>query len=144
MARYRERVPACDDYLKTHDFHFWRMRTIKQVRYIAGFGRICWFDGQELISPPADEALTHVAPGAIQHMNDDHLDALKLICESLHDLPGDNVRMTALDRRGFFMTRSGTPSLLYTSFGTEISANGLRKAMVDVTRKARHSQTSSV
>ena len=49
-ARYRERVPMADGYLTTHDFDFWRMDTIQTVRYIAGFGRICWFDGAELQS----------------------------------------------------------------------------------------------
>ena len=44
-------VPASDGYFKTHDFHFWRMKQVEQVRYIAGFGRICWFDGQELFEP---------------------------------------------------------------------------------------------
>jgi heme iron utilization protein len=136
-ARYRERVPNSDGYLKTHDFDFWRMRTIHQVRYIAGFGRICWFDGDELITAPQDAPLKEIMAGAIEHMNDDHRDALESICDSLHGYESTDVRMTDLDRRGFFMTRAGEPSLLYTSFGYEVSAKELRRAMVDVTRRAR-------
>ena len=136
-ARYRERVPASDGYFKTHDFHFWRMKQVEQVRYIAGFGRICWFDGQELLSSPMSEDLASVADGAIHHMNDDHRDAMAVMCEALHGFKSTHVRMTSLDRRGFFMSREGTPDLLYTSFGHEIDAKGLRAAMVNITKKAR-------
>jgi len=142
-ARYRERVPASDGYFKTHDFHFWRMKRIEKVRYIAGFGRICWFDGASLLSEPLPEDLKSVAPGAIEHMNDDHVDAMEAICDALHGFESADVKMTALDRRGFFMSRSGTPTLLYTSFGYEIGADSLRKAMVEITHKARQNTTAS-
>ena len=135
-ARYRERVPKSDSYFETHDFGFWRMRAIKKVRYIAGFGRICWFNGAHLLTS-APQDLVEMSDGAIQHMNEDHLDALALICRAHHKVEPDNVRMTHLDSRGFFMTSDGTPSLLYTSFGTEIDSDGLRTAMVKLTKDAR-------
>ncbi len=136
-ARYRERVPASDGYFGTHDFNFWRMQKIEKVRYIAGFGRICWFDGQDLLSEPQPEDLAAVADGAIEHMNEDHVDALELIAANLHGIDPQTVRMTALDRRGFFCEHDGTPSVFYTSFGHEISASDLRMAMVRVTKQAR-------
>ncbi len=78
-----------------------------------------------------------MSEGAIAHMNEDHLDALELICRSHHKIEPQNIRMTALDGRGFFMRNDGTPALLYTSFGREIDADDLRDAMVTVTRNAR-------
>jgi hypothetical protein len=135
-ARYRERVPKSDTYFATHDFGFWRMRQVKKVRYIAGFGRICWFNGAHLIKgTPAD--LASVSDGAIEHMNADHVDALELLCKVHHNLTPQNVRMVSLDGRGFFMKHTGTPELLYTSFGKEIDAEGLRHAFVKLTRDAR-------
>ncbi|MEE2787689.1 MAG: DUF2470 domain-containing protein [Myxococcota bacterium] len=142
-ARYRERVPKADGYLTTHDFDFWRMDTINTVRYIAGFGRICWFDGSTLLSQARPDDLEAASAYAIEHMNDDHRDALEIICESLHGFEPTDIKMVSLDRRGFFMTRHGTPRLLYTSFGKEIDADGLRKAMVDVTRRARQAHGQS-
>ena len=136
-ARYRERVPASDGYFGTHDFNFWRMNRIEKVRYIAGFGRICWFDGHELISEPQPDDLAAVAEGAIEHMNDDHVDALELVSRHLHGVEPEGIQMTGLDRRGFFCTQSGSPGLIYTSFGYEISAETLRSAMVGVTKRAR-------
>ena len=141
-ARYRERVPASDGYFKTHDFNFWRMKTVEKVRYIAGFGRICWFEGSELLSPPMPDDLAAVAEGAIEHMNDDHQDALEIICEALHGFESSDARMVSMDRRGFFVSRGGEPSLLYTSFGHEIDAKQLRIAMVDITKKARTHQSA--
>lgn len=135
-ARYRERVPKCDTYFATHDFGFWRMQDVKKVRYIAGFGRICWFNGRQLLDT-SSAALSEIAEGAIAHMNEDHADALEIICRSRHNIEPKNVRMTQLDSRGFFMTQEGTPELLYTSFGTTIDAGGLREAMVQLTRDAR-------
>ena len=135
-ARYRERVPKSDGYFKTHDFGFWRMRDIKKVRYIAGFGRICWFNGAHLLKGVPDD-LAAASEGAIEHMNEDHLDALELICRAHHKIEPENVRMTGLDSRGFFMQHDGVPSILYTSFGKEIDADDLRIAMVKVTKDAR-------
>ncbi len=136
-ARYRERVPASDGYFGTHDFHFWRMSRVEKVRYIAGFGRICWFDGQDLFTEPQPDDLAALAEGAIVHMNEDHLDALELVSRHLHGLDPAGIKMTGLDRRGFFCEKAGTPGLIYTSFGREISGEDLRVAMVDVTRRAR-------
>ena len=135
-ARYRERVPKSDSYFETHDFGFWRMRAIKKVRYIAGFGRICWFNGAHVLKGSSVE-LSAVAEGAIEHMNEDHLDALALICRAHHKVEPENIRMTALDSRGFFMEHDGTPSRFYTSFGTQIDAEELRVAMVKITRAAK-------
>ncbi len=135
-ARYRERVPKSDTYFATHDFGFWRMRRVKKVRYIAGFGRICWFNGAHLLKGiPQD--LTSVSEGAIEHMNEDHVDALELLCKVHHNLTPENVRMVTLDSRGFFMKHAGPPGLLYTSFGKEIDAEGLRHAFVKLTQDAR-------
>lgn len=72
-------------------------------------------------------------------MNEDHVDALELIAQNLHGIDPQSVRMTGLDRRGFFCEHEGTPSLFYTSFGTEISADELRVAMVKITKQARAS-----
>ena len=75
-------------------------------------------------------------------MNDDHQDALEIVCEALHGFEPINVKMVDLDRRGFFISRDGEPALLYTSFGREITADGLRKAMVEVTQRARSKNTN--
>jgi len=44
--------PAAEMYLKMADFAFFRLRT-ERARYIAGFGRMGWIEGQELRSGDA-------------------------------------------------------------------------------------------
>ena len=139
-ARYRERVPKSDGYFGTHSFGFWRMRSVRKVRYIAGFGRICWFHGAHVLAGTPDD-LQSMSSGAIEHMNVDHVDAMEVICRKLHGVEPDSIQMTALDSRGFFMRHRGTPSLLYTSFGKEIDGAGLRQAMVEITKRARASES---
>ncbi len=136
-ARYRERVPKSDSYFQTHDFNFWRLNDIVKVRYIAGFGRICWFNGRDLLGREKSDELAAGAAGAIEHMNDDHTDALELICRNLHGYEPKDIKMTALDSRGFFCETADEPGLIYTSFGYEITLDSLRKAMIDVTVRAR-------
>ena len=118
-ARYRERVPNCDSYFATHDFSFWRMRSIKKVRYIAGFGRICWFKGAHLLKT-SSQALNDAAGPAIAHMNAEHADALALIFQAHYQQVPENIRMTKLESRGFFMRHDGSAEPIYTSFGREI------------------------
>lgn len=51
LARYVARVPAASSYAATHDFFLWRLAPVR-VRLIAGFGRIHWVDGADLLSQP--------------------------------------------------------------------------------------------
>lgn len=66
--------PDAQVYASTHDFYFFRLN-IKIARVIMGFGAIAWVDAA---------ALCHASPfsetdedGIINHMNDDHVDAMK-------------------------------------------------------------------
>ena len=76
LSRYRTQVPNADSYLKTHNFSFWIMDEIISIRYIAGFGKICWIEGEEYLSESIQPSLDDVKEGSIEHMNDDHVDAM--------------------------------------------------------------------
>lgn len=47
---YLEQFPQAAEYFSMHDFHFWRIRPLK-VRWIGGFGRIHWIDGDAWRDP---------------------------------------------------------------------------------------------
>ena len=80
MARYVERVPNAKGYLQTHDFSFWRLSELETIRYIAGFGRICWVSGDDYKSIINEDNFSDMKRGAIQHMNEDHQENMKEIC----------------------------------------------------------------
>ncbi len=73
QVRYFSFFPNSKDYIKTHNFRIFRI-IFKAIRYIGGFGKIHWLETdawhRQPIFNPVDVA------GAIDHMNEDHRDAL--------------------------------------------------------------------
>jgi len=99
--RYYRCFPDAKSYHATHDFSFYRL-VPTTVRYIGGFGAIHWIEGA---------AFSHKNPflgtseeRIVDHMNSDHLKDLIGYCQHYKKLPvvpGDDVRMTAIDPSGF-------------------------------------------
>ncbi|MEN0064213.1 MAG: pyridoxamine 5'-phosphate oxidase family protein [Myxococcota bacterium] len=141
-ARYQQRVPKAERYLETHDFAFWRMEAIRKVRYIAGFGKICWFDGARLLAS-SDPALEASAPGAIEHMNDDHAHNLQEMCHGLYGIEPDHVEMTALHRDGFFVRTEAPSRTLFFPFTDDVGPGSVRPAVIDVLTRARRAANPS-
>ena len=137
LIRYCQRVPSAESYLKTHNFFFWKMNTIEKVRYIAGFGKICWIDGQELIKAVSDPDLDGVKDGSIEHMNDDHEDAMITICEGHHGFKPESVEMIGLDSGGIMMVSKSPQKSVYTPFGKRIKSDELRVEIINLVKQAR-------
>lgn len=136
-ARYVERVPDAAGYLETHDFDYWLMADVQKVRYIAGFGRICWLDGARALRNPDGAGLGEVARGAIDHMNEDHVENMVEMCAGQYGFTPETAAMVALDRAGFLVRTTAPDRLVHFSFGHEIDAAGLRPAVIEVLRRAR-------
>jgi len=83
--RYLSRHPAAALYSGFGDFGFWRMEPVR-AHAVAGFGRIETMDADEVF-PSADEMI-NLQESAIQHMNEDHADAIQRYAESLGATPG--------------------------------------------------------
>ncbi len=137
LVRYCQRVPNAESYLKTHNFFFWKMNNIEKVRYIAGFGRICWIEGDDLLSKISDSEIDSIKDGSIEHMNEDHEDAMITICEGLHKFKPTSVEMIDLDAGGIMMKTSQPDRVIYTSFEKRIKAEDLRFEIVNLVKKAR-------
>lgn len=136
-ARYGERVRWAETYGGTHDFCYWRMSHVEKVRYIAGFGKICWLDGEEVLRAPMSEGFAEAAPGALAHMNEDHVENMKEMCAGRYGVSPAHVEMVSLDRTGFQLQCSGPDRRLHFSFGREISADDIRRAVIEVLARAR-------
>jgi len=54
-ARYAARLPRAAANSQTPDFQIWEM-TVEAVRLVAGFGKIGWLDGGEILAPPDGDA----------------------------------------------------------------------------------------
>lgn len=135
-ARYLERVPGADQYLETHGFDYWVLRPAR-VRLIEGFGRIRWVAADEYRLAPEFGGLDEAAAGILQHMNDDHADALVEICGGLRGHPCQAARMVGLDPLGFQVRTEGPDALLHLSFDRPLQAAAARHVFVDLVRRAR-------
>lgn len=90
-------------YVDYQDFAFHALE-VESLRYIGGYGRMSWVSAEDWYGA-APDPLAASAKGMIDHMNDDHADALVLYAKaftSAHD--ATEVTMTAIDRYGFEMT----------------------------------------
>lgn len=139
-ARYRARVPAAASHMRTHGFDYWRMSDVRKVRYIAGFGKICWLAGSEIDRDPGGAGVSDAAPGAVAHMNDDHAANLVEMCRGLHGIEPARCEMVGLHRDGFLVRTEGPSDLLFFPFGREIGAGDIRHAVIEVLTQARRSQ----
>lgn len=135
-ARYVERVPAAASYAAEHDFFVWRL-DIERVRNIAGFGRIHWVEGADMLRDPGGEGVAAAKAGAIEHMNADHAGSLIEVTTGLMGFTPASATMIDLDRTGMFVQTTGPERLLHFSFGREIGARDIRHAVVDVLERAR-------
>lgn len=81
------------------DFSFFRMDII-DVYFVGGFGAMGWITAEEYNAAEVDP-LAEFAPGIIQHMNEDHADALLLLAKAFGNVEADDAKMTSVDRLGF-------------------------------------------
>jgi len=137
LARYRERVPQAESYLRTHNFSFYLMDEIHYIRYIAGFGKICWVKGEELLEQMLGNDVQEVSAGAVQHMNDDHEDSMIQICKAFHHVDSQKAEMVSIDSGGTVIKSIQPERYVYNSFPHRITADDMRTAIVDLAKKAR-------
>jgi hypothetical protein len=141
-AAYLAAHPQAEYYLEFGDFSFWRLE-VESVRYIGGFGRMSWLTIDDWFAAEPDP-LAPSAPGIIEHMNDDHVEAMSDYCRAFTKATDfSDVKMTGVDRYGFEMSVE-TPDgwrPIRLAFDEPVSAAGeVRKAMVALVARARATQ----
>lgn len=97
---YEARFPASINYEIAHNFLFMRGEPLR-VRWIGGFGAIGWIDGRDFTAARPDP-LAEGALEIVNHMNEDHADALIEIVRgfSSHDPQGKQVQMVGITAEG--------------------------------------------
>ena len=79
IDRYFRLFPQAKAYEQTHDFRFYLIKTVR-VRYIGGFGEIYWLPEDLWRQSFVDIGEAELS--AIEHMHDDHADALEAIAQA--------------------------------------------------------------
>lgn len=98
--RFLARHPEAAFYADFPDFAFWRLQ-VEGAHYIGGFGRIVDLSPAELLVPTEGAGdLLAAEPSIIEHMNEDHADAVRLYATRLASAPEGFWRMSGIDPEG--------------------------------------------
>ncbi len=135
-ARWLARHPYAALYADFADFGLWRIR-IGGALHVGGFARAERIKAAELAPDP--DALAAIAAAEveiIQHVNDDHSDAVAAIAQGLlGGEPGD-WRLVAVDVDGCDLSNGNRSVRL--AFLTQVSdADGVRAALIRAAREGR-------
>jgi len=127
-------------YVDYGDFRCMRLDVV-DVRYVGGFGRMSWVDGDAYAGAQADP-LASSAAAIAGHMNADHADALVALCHHFAGRPDvTKASMTAVDRYGFEVVAEldgDRREALRIGFPTEQdSPDGVRAELIAMLATAR-------
>lgn len=144
-ARFLARHPGAAMYADFKDFGFYRM-AVERAHLVGGFGRIHWIDGPSLLDSLADAgALVAREADIVDHMNQDHADAVALYATRLLGQPpapeGCRWRLTGIDPEGCDLKLVGEGSqgwIARLEFGGRIAdAEEARAELVRLVKHAR-------
>ncbi|MFC3096119.1 DUF2470 domain-containing protein [Alteromonas sediminis] len=138
---YFNLFPQAHGYVNAHDFRFYRVK-VERLRYIGGFGDIHWLKEADWRMPIP--AWKQNLASIIEHMHEDHADALALIvnhCLGTNAVEGD-VEMLSAYAEGFYVSLAGNRHFI--PFVAHCLGDGaIRSAMVTLTQRARQSESVS-
>lgn len=151
--RYLARHPHAAGFIDFADFRMYVVG-IEWAHLVAGFGRIVRLDAADVTVPIGDAGdLIAAEPGILQHMNEDHADALDRMAQralaerhgadssGVHIAPGA-WRMCSCDPEGFDLVAGS--NALRLSFPQRVTTpDAVRRALVAMAQTARASDGSS-
>lgn len=125
-----------------HDFEFYRIQ-ISSARYIAGFGRMGWIDGQTFSGEDllrTSNALTESETSIVQHMNEDHAHNLIAYTQYVHGIKPKEALMLGIDCEGFDLSiidEDDTKQRIRIAFEHPVfNAQQAREALVNLAKRA--------
>ncbi len=99
--RYYQYFPQSRNFHKVHDFDFYRLELVR-ARYIAGFGKIHWIEPEKILL--ANTFSVDQEQEMIEHMNSDHVEAMKIYCSTAKIEIGEkDPQIAGIDSEGFHL-----------------------------------------
>jgi len=116
-----------------HGFRIYRME-VRSVRFVGGFAHMSWVRAEDYAAAEPDPLVPH-AGRVVEHMNDDHAEALVTFCRVYGELPATTAaRMTAVDRYGFAV-RADDSTTVRIPFPRRVDTpDAVRTAMIELVR----------
>jgi putative heme iron utilization protein len=135
-ARYLAKLPSAEEYFETHDFSFYRIG-VEHLRWIGGFGKIHWLDTAAYRARIEEDPIVRGAKPIIDHMNEDHEDAMALWCRAFRGIQPKGVRMIGVDRWGTDLELDGPSLRVRFDFSEPAAPDSIRRIVVEMTAQAR-------
>jgi putative heme iron utilization protein len=137
--RYLAAHPSAEGFADFTDFAFFRIAP-SGLHLVAGFGRIVDLKPAQFLTDMSDAAdLLETEAGAVEHMNEDHREAMKLYATRLLGAEAAEWRCTGCDPEGMDMQADGRT--LRLDFPERVKTGAeLRKMLVRLAGEARAKQ----
>jgi hypothetical protein len=135
---YLERYSNSKYWVDFEDFSFYRMDVI-DIYYVGGFGVMGWTKASDYDAAQPDP-LADSASAIIEHMNQDHKDALVLLARTFAGIDAKEASMTAVDRLGFHVrlkTAEGMKGARIAFLREVTDPLEARKVLVEMVQQAR-------
>ena len=141
--RYLNRNPKAKLYVGLGDFSFFRLE-VERASLNGGFGKAYLLDRSDIIvEGPVVEALAESEQRAVDHMNDDHLDAIANYARYFAKSEGAGWVMTGIDLDGIDLAAGDESRRVF--FATPLKdAQEMRMALVEMAKEARKALASPV
>ena len=134
--RYLDAHPSAEAFANFKDFSFFRIH-LSGAHLVAGFGRIVDLEPDQLLTDVSDAgALLEAEPGAIEHMNADHREAMNLYATKLLGADSADWRCIGCDPEGIDL-QMGNVSLRLDFPERVTGPVELRKMLVTLANQAR-------
>jgi len=134
--RFLARHPDAAGFAGLTDFAFYAISPVS-AHLVAGFGRITELPASDFLTEVSDaQALLEGEPGAIEHMNADHADAIALYAAFLLGAPKRAWRLTGVDPDGCDLMAGDLARRL--AFPRRVTTGAeLRVVLADLANQAR-------
>jgi len=135
---YLERHPSAKYWIDFADFSFFRLE-VTDIYFVGGFGVMGWVSADDYRVADADPLLDSAAH-IIEHMNEDHADALRDITRHFGGLAAEEATMVSCDRLGFVVrarTSEGMKGVRIAFPESVQSREDARRVLVAMTRQSR-------
>jgi putative heme iron utilization protein len=135
LARFTSHHPTSAVYSGFADFRLYRV-AVERGHLVAGFGRIHWIEGRDLLFTADAAALAAAEPEILGHMNEHHADAVADYARGLLGRVGADWRMTGIDPEGADLQRDGETARL--DFAEPVlTPAAARATLVELAQNAR-------
>jgi len=133
--RFLRHHPDAAMYAGFGDFNVYKV-SVERTHLVGGFGKIRWIEPAGLLAVPPLTELAESEADIVEHMNQDHADAVQLYATRLLGLAGEGWIMTGIDREGLDLRRGGEARRL--TFDAPLGAAAeARQALVGLVQRAR-------